>query len=105
MRQKFHLHYHLEDEVGSPQLCVPPETFCLVKQNFGMCFCLRYSRMNTTFKPSIKELTPSQKISNALMTPLVLRVSTGVDNHLPSGETAVRLPPIQLKKIMSFKDV
>uniref|UniRef100_A0A2H1WMQ6 SFRICE_033313 n=1 Tax=Spodoptera frugiperda TaxID=7108 RepID=A0A2H1WMQ6_SPOFR len=72
--------------VGRPQLCASRATFCLAQQNCGMSCRRRYFRTDTTFKPSRKEHTPfkKKKAGNAPVTPLVLRVSMGGADRLPS---------------------
>lgn len=51
-------------------------------------------RTDMTFKRSINEHIPISKAGNAPVVPLVLRVSMGGANRLPSGDMSVRLHPI-----------
>ncbi|RVE52562.1 hypothetical protein evm_002681 [Chilo suppressalis] len=72
---------------GCPQPCVFVEIFYHVRQNCGICCRQQCFRTDTTQKPLKKERTSSLKAGIAFVILLVLQVSTGDGDHLPSGAT------------------
>ncbi|RVE41781.1 hypothetical protein evm_013567 [Chilo suppressalis] len=69
---------------GYPQPCVFVEIFYHVRQNCGICCRQQCFRTYTTQKRSKKERTPSLKAGIAFVILLVLQVSMGDGDHLPS---------------------